>query len=86
MDSRRLPDTPNVGERPRMLSEWKRWGSPVAVARKSTESKVMRLPGSKLPPPVNTEVRVIGVEDVTWHAIGLLPGTPTIMVSGIGGQ
>jgi hypothetical protein len=58
----------------------------VAVARKSRELKVMRLPGSNLSPLANTKVLVIGVEDVTWHAIGLLPGTPTIMVSEIEGQ
>jgi hypothetical protein len=33
------PGAPDVGKLPRMLSEWTRWGSPVAVVRKSRESR-----------------------------------------------
>jgi hypothetical protein len=47
---------------------------------------MMWLPGAKLSLPLNVEVRAIGVEDVTWHANGPLPGVPTIMVSETGGQ
>jgi hypothetical protein len=56
------PGVPDVGEPPRMLSEWTRRGSLVTVARKLREPNMMRLPGAKLLPPVNAEVRAIGVE------------------------
>jgi hypothetical protein len=72
---------PDVGEPPHMLSKWTRQGSPVMVARKLRYPNMMRLPGAKLSPPVNAKVRTIGVEDVTWHANGPLPGMPTIVVS-----
>jgi hypothetical protein len=58
----------------------------VAVVRKSREPNVMRLPRAKLSPPVNAEVRAIGVEDVTWHANSPLHGVPTVVVSETEGQ
>jgi hypothetical protein len=54
--------------------------------RKSREPNVMRLPRAKLSPPVNAEVRAIGVEDVTWHANSPLHGVPTVVVSETEGQ
>jgi hypothetical protein len=75
------PSTPDFIESPKMLSEWMRRGSPVAVKRKSREPIVMWLLVAKLLPPVNDEVRAIKVEDVTWHANGTLPNVPTLVVS-----
>jgi hypothetical protein len=59
------PSAPNVGELPRMLSEWTSQGSPVAVVRKSRELNVMWLPRARFSPLINVEVRAIRVEDVT---------------------
>jgi hypothetical protein len=80
------PSAPNVGELPRILSEWRSQGSPMVVARKLRELNVMWLPRARLSPPMNVEVRAIGVEDVTSHANGPLPSVPNVAVSKTRGQ
>jgi hypothetical protein len=63
-----------------------RQSSPVEVARKSRVPNVMRFRGAKVSPPANADDCAIKVPGVTWHANDPLPGAPTIVVSGIGGQ
>jgi hypothetical protein len=56
------PGAPNVGEPPRMLSEWTMQGSSVVVARKSREPNLMLLPGAKVSTPVGTDEQAIRVK------------------------
>lgn len=52
-----------------------RLSSPVAMAKKSRVSNVMRLPRAKVSPPANANNWVIGAKSVTWYASAPLPKT-----------
>lgn len=61
-----------------------RRSSPVVVVRKSRVPNVMRLAGAKASLPANIDDWAIRAVCVAWHANGLLPSVPTVMVVGNG--